>query len=252
MNIPGLLEIACSTLGLYIAFSIKRSPLFRTKLCSVYFIVLLLGIFRLVEPYRFLDYKSTLSVLIIFLLTILYWREVKCLTTNMGFYKQSVVDLLDEIPDLLWVKDLEGKFIYTNRACREKMLLNSEDFVFGKTCKEISDALTESGRPSNFGDVCTISNELVIEAKRPKRFMETYSIDGHNLVFQVYITPILDKHISANGISDELVKGTIGLARDYTSDYNDHCVILKLLEANKLECAIKKLKSHAHKFEFNI
>lgn len=237
-----ILELLFATFGLYIAYSIKRPPLFKTKLVIVYVLVILGTLISIMHPIKYMEYHRTLIAIIMLLLTILYWREVKGLTTSIGYYRSGVVELLDEIPDLLWAKDKEGKYVYTNRATREKMLLSSENYVFGKTCKEISDNLTLMGKHSNFGDICTAGHEYVMSTGEPKQLLEIYEINNKVKVFQVYVSPIL---------KDGEAIGTIGLSRDYTEEYYDHKRVLELMEGKMYDQAHELLKKLVHKFEFN-
>ena len=44
--------------------------------------------------------------------------------------------IVENSPDMLWFKDREGKYVYTNKAIRDNLLLN--DYPIGKTDIELA------------------------------------------------------------------------------------------------------------------
>jgi PAS domain-containing protein len=94
----------------------------------------------------------------------------------------SMVRLMsDNLPDLIWTKDLENRFIFANKACCEK-LLNAKDTdePIGKTDMYFANREKES-HPENpeyhtFGEMCTESDLEILETKKPQRFDESGNV----------------------------------------------------------------------------
>jgi PAS domain S-box-containing protein len=134
--------------------------------------------------------------------------------------------MADNVPDMIWAKDLEGKCIFANKATCEKLLhtRKGEDPI-GKT--DMYFALREKKKhPENkswhtFGELCGNSDEVVIRSEKPGRFEEFGYIRGKFLYLDVSKAPFLDE----NG----LMIGTVGSARDVTES--------------------KKIEEERHRFE---
>ena len=128
----------------------------------------------------------------------------------------SMVRLMcDNLPDLIWTKDLESKFIFANKACCEE-LLNAKDTdePIGKTGVYFGNREKES-HPENpdyhtFGETCAASDSAVLESKRPQRFEELGNIKGEFLILDIYKAPFLDEKNN--------IIGTVGCAKDVTKE----------------------------------
>ena len=128
----------------------------------------------------------------------------------------SMVRLMcDNLPDLIWTKDLENRFIFANKACCEKLLnARDTDEPIGKTDIYFANRERES-HPENseyhtFGEKCTGSDLVVLETKKPKRFDESGNVKGEFLFLDVYKAPFEDE----NGD----IIGTVGCARVATKE----------------------------------
>jgi signal transduction histidine kinase/DNA-binding response OmpR family regulator/GAF domain-containing protein len=126
----------------------------------------------------------------------------------------SMVRLMcDNLPDFIWTKDLESKFIFANKACCEKMLnAKDTDEPIGKTDVYFATREKES-HPENpdyhtFGETYNSSNLAVLESKRPQRFEKSGNVKGEFLILDVYKAPFLDEKNN--------IIGTVGCARDIT------------------------------------
>lgn len=128
----------------------------------------------------------------------------------------SMVRLMcDNLPDLIWTKDLEGKFIFTNKACCEK-LLNAKDtdepigkteFYFGNREKE---SHPENPDYHTFGERCADTDLAVLESKRPQKFDEFGNVKGEFLYLDVYKAPFWDE-------KGDMI-GTVGCAKIVTKE----------------------------------
>jgi len=129
-----------------------------------------------------------------------------------GLY--SLVRLMsDTMPDMLWAKDLERRYIFANEAiCRN--LLNAKDTEepLGKTdlffAKREREAHPDNPEWHTFGELCMDSDSVTLQAMRPMQFDEFGNVKGQFLFLDVRKAPLFD----SNG---ELI-GVVGSARDIT------------------------------------
>ncbi len=162
-------------------------------------------------------------------------RTEKALKENEKKYKAlySMVRLMcDNVPDMIWAKDLNKNYIFTNQAIC-KNLLNARDTEepLGKNdiffAKRERDSKPDNPNYHTFGEICRDSDTIVMETKKPKRFDEYGNVRGEFLYLDVYKAPFWDE----NG---KLI-GTVGCGRDVTQE--------KELEAEKNKTAGKLQKS---------
>jgi signal transduction histidine kinase len=121
--------------------------------------------------------------------------------------------LTDELPDMLWVKDLEGKYIYANKAlCDGLLMAKDTDEPIGKN--DVFFALRERSLHKNnsqwhtFGELCSNSDKIVIEHNKAMKFEEHGNVKGVLLYLEVNKAPFYDK--------DGNIIGTLGSGRDIT------------------------------------
>ncbi len=119
----------------------------------------------------------------------------------------------DNMPDMLWAKDLEKKFIYANKALCDRLLKaeNAEDVV-GKTdmfFAERQRALhPEDKNWHTFGEICVDSDTAILESGNPSHFDEFGNVEGKFVFLDVHKAPIYD--------SEGKIIGIVGSARDVT------------------------------------
>ncbi len=117
------------------------------------------------------------------------------------------------MPDMLWAKDLEKKFIFVNKALCSK-LLNAVDIhePIGKTDMFFAVRERES-HPENpeyhtFGEICTDSDSIVMNTGQTGQFDEFGNIKGKFLYLDVIKSPLCNEQ-------GEMI-GTVGAGRDIT------------------------------------
>ena len=128
----------------------------------------------------------------------------------------SMIRLMsDNLPDLIWTKDMEGKYLFVNKACSE-ILLNAidTDEPVGKTDMYFIDRMIKS-HPEipdyfSFGNKCVKSDLKVLEIRKPMRFDESGNIKGEFLSLDVFKAPFY------NGNGD--IIGTVGCGRVVTKE----------------------------------
>ena len=121
--------------------------------------------------------------------------------------------LTDNLPDMLWIKDIKGRYLFANKAiCENLLMAKNTSEPIGLT--DVFFALRErETQPDNedwhtFGELCFNSDEVVIENNCPMRFEEYGNVKGKLLYLEVHKAPFHDK----NGN----ILGTVGSARDIT------------------------------------
>ena len=167
----------------------------------------------------------------------------------------SMVRLMcDNLPDLIWTKGLEGKFVFGNKAFCEKMLnAKDTDELIGKTDIDFAERERES-HPENpdyhtFGETCHATDLAVIKSKRSRKFEEFGYLKGNFFVFDVYKAPFWDeKHnmIGMVGCAKDVTKGKQleekhRQAEEELAKYRKHLEVLVKKRTHDLEAAQEEL-----------
>jgi len=162
-------------------------------------------------------------------------RIEKALKQSEQQYKSlySMVRLMcDNVPDLIWAKDMNKRFIFANKAICQK-LLNAEntDEPIGKTDMYFADrerrAYREDPDYHTFGEICQDSDEAVMKSKKPERFDEFGNVKGKFLYLDVHKAPFWDEQKNCIG--------TVGCGRDVTKE--------KKLEEERKQFELELIKS---------
>ena len=154
-------------------------------------------------------------------------------------HNSGLLELLTEhLPDMLWVKDLDGNYLYANKAiCDALLMAKDTDEPIGKG--DVFFALREreihKDKPNwhTFGELCFNSDQVVIDNDKAMKFEEYGNVKGELLYLEVYKAPFYDN----NGIA----LGTVGTGRDITA--------LKTVQLD-LEESLKVLKDQRELLEF--
>ncbi|MCX6269801.1 MAG: PAS domain S-box protein [Bacteroidetes bacterium] len=139
--------------------------------------------------------------------------------------------MADNLPDLVWAKDLEGNFLFVNKAICEKLLFTENiEEPFGKPDQYFFDRVRamhpEIPDYHTFGKDCVVTDKQVIKTRQQGRFEEFGNVKGNFLYLDVSKAPIFDD--SGNII------GTVGSGRDITQQ--------KIMEA-ELEISEQQIKN---------
>lgn len=127
------------------------------------------------------------------------------------FFKAVEEGLDDAIPDMLWAKDIYGKYVVANKAIRDKLLF--DDYPRGKDDKQLSKArkLVIGNDNHTFGEMCGDSDLIVLGSEIHMTFVEEGIVSGKRLILKVHKNVIRD----AMG---EII-GTVGVGKDITDEY---------------------------------
>jgi len=121
--------------------------------------------------------------------------------------------LTDNLPDMLWIKDLEGRYLFANEAICNGLLMAVDTLEpIGKT--DVFFALREREKYADkpewhtFGELCFDSDKVTIEKNRPMRFKEHGNVKGRLLHLEVHKAPFHD--------AEGNILGVVGSGRDIT------------------------------------
>lgn len=123
--------------------------------------------------------------------------------------------MADNMPDMLWAKDMEGRYIFVNKSyCEDFLLLDHPDEAMGKTDMFLAQRQREMHPDDKewftFGEVCLDTDEVVLKSKKAQRFDEYGNVKGKFLFLDVYKAPIFDEN--------NQIIGTVGHGRDVTGE----------------------------------
>ncbi len=124
-------------------------------------------------------------------------------------------NISDNSPDLVWAKDLEGKYLFANKATCKK-LLNAKNTREPIGKDDLFFAMRErNSHPNNkeyhtFGEICKDSDKIILETMSPQRFKEFGNVKGKLLYLDVFKAPLFD--------SKGKLIGTVGSGRDVTQE----------------------------------
>jgi PAS domain S-box-containing protein len=136
--------------------------------------------------------------------------EEKCRTTSRLYRLMA-----DNIPDLIWAKDLKSKFIFVNKAVCEKLLgAGNTDEPIGKDDMFFANR-QRAQRPEQkdwftFGELCINSDEVTLKAKKTMHFDEFGNVHGKFLYLDVRKSPLFDEKGN--------IIGTVGSGRIVTRE----------------------------------
>ncbi|MGC8735265.1 MAG: PAS domain-containing protein [Dissulfurimicrobium sp.] len=121
---------------------------------------------------------------------------------------------IDNIPDMIWAKDMQKRYIFANKATCDFLGANDPDEPIGKDDVFFAER-SRAQRPDRpdwhtFGEICQNSDEVVMRNKRKQHFDEYGNVRGKFLFLDVYKAPFFDE----NG----KIIGTVGAGRNVTRE----------------------------------
>ncbi len=122
--------------------------------------------------------------------------------------------MCDNVPDMIWAKDLEQHYLFANKAFCDQLLIAADtNEPVGKTdmffARRQRDSHADDPQWHTFGELCMGSDVITLERGLPSSFEEFGNVKGELIVLDVSKAPFLN----ANG---ETI-GTVGSARDITA-----------------------------------
>ena len=162
--------------------------------------------------------------------------------------KNLFISVLDHLDDLVWAKDMDGKYIVANKAFREKFCYGiSWEDLQGKTDQELAKEFKHLVGEENhtFGEMCANSDVIIQETKVPKQFLEEGNINGKLMKLVVNKSPVYN--------FEGKMFATCGSGRDVTEW---HDAVEKAIKELSAECPCfqhedaEKILKELNKFRF--
>lgn len=171
-------------------------------------------------------------------------KEFKSLKRQFEKERNLRSSILDHLDDMVWCKDLDGKYLMTNKSFRDKFCYGFNDAnILGKTDVELAKEFKEKVGNENhtYGELCKNSDLVVQDVQDSLQFLESGKINGTIMKLVVNKSPIRDYK--------GRIFGVVGSGRDVTEWHNslesaikssnacfgDETRTLLLKELNRLE-----------------
>ena len=177
-----------------------------------------------------------------------YKKELEIERYKRSRERNLFLSVLDRLDDMVWAKDLEGKYIVANKAFREKFCYGiTWDELQGMTDVELAIKFKKQVGENNhtFGEMCANSDVVVQRSGLPQKFLEDGNINGKLMKL------IVNKSIVVNYKND--VFAICGSGRDVTEWYAS---IEKAIKNLKATCScfdkeeVNKILDELNKFRF--
>ena len=162
--------------------------------------------------------------------------------------KNLFISVLDHLDDMVWAKDMDGKYIVANKAFRYKFCYGMTwEELQGRTDQEIAKVFKHLVGEENhtFGEMCANSDVVIHESKVPRQFLEEGNINGKLMKLVVNKSPVYN--------FEGKMFATCGTGRDVTKWHND---IEKAIEETKSGCSCfqhgdeERILNELNKFKF--
>lgn len=134
-------------------------------------------------------------------------EEYKLIKDELALYKGMIDSVGMAVPDMIWLKDLKGRYMYANTAIRNGLLCHTNPM--GLNDVELAQLAKQRYGEQNhtFGEKCANSDVITIERNAPSRFLENGKVRGRMLYLEVFKTPLY--------AGSDLI-GVCGVGRDIT------------------------------------
>jgi len=117
--------------------------------------------------------------------------------------------LIDNVPDMIWAKDIGDRYTFANQVfCDQLLKCSSPEEAEGKKHTFFADRERANGYEHTFCECCDNSDAIVKKSRKYEQFLESGLVRGKKLILEVSKRPV----INAEG---ELI-GTVGCGRDVT------------------------------------
>ena len=177
-----------------------------------------------------------------------YKKELELERDKRTRERNLFLSVLDHLDDMVWAKDLEGRYIVANKAFREKFCYGiTWDELQGMTDVELSNKFKKQVGEENhtFGEMCANSDVVVQRSRLPQKFLEEGNINGK------FMKLIVNKSIVVN--HKNKMFAICGSGRDVTDWF---VAIEKAIKNLKAECScfdkeeVNKILDELNKFRF--
>lgn len=128
--------------------------------------------------------------------------------------------LTDNVPDLIWAKDLDDNYMFGNQALCDKLLKCSRpDEAVGRNDLYFAGRERAAGHQHTFGEAAQESDAIVKRKRYAGRFLEEGLVRNQHLALDVHKAPFWDE--------EGEILGTVGCARDVTKERQTERALLE-------------------------
>jgi DNA-binding CsgD family transcriptional regulator/PAS domain-containing protein len=158
-------------------------------------------------------------------------KELKEDLVKSQFLSKMLQRMFDNVPDMIWAKDLEKRYIFANKAiCQNLLITTGSEEPIGKTDLFFAER-QRALHPRNpdwhtFGELCQDSDTITMEMGTPQQFNEFGNIKSKYLFLDVHKAPFINE-------AGKMI-GVVGSARDVT-------------KAQKIESRLNQLNEELEK-----
>ncbi len=158
-------------------------------------------------------------------------QKIRVVDDNFKSMSRMFRLMADNMPDLLWAKDLDKNYVFANKAmCNSLLQAKDTDEPVGKNDLYFAsrERLNHPDDPlwHTFGELCQDTDDVVIQQAKASQFDESGYVTGKFLFLDVNKAPILDE--------EGRMIGVVGSGRDITLQKKNEAEISrkdKLLDA---------------------
>jgi PAS domain S-box-containing protein len=142
-------------------------------------------------------------------------KELEASEKNYRQVSNMLRLMCDNVPDMIWAKDMNKRFLFTNKAiCNNLLNAKDTDEPIGKNdlffAERERNYKPESPDWHTFGEICRDSDQIVMDSKKAQRFDEFGNVKGKFLFLDVFKAPFVDEKGT--------MIGTVGCGRDVTAE----------------------------------
>lgn len=142
-------------------------------------------------------------------------EEYRLIKDELAMYKGLINSVGMAVPDMIWLKGLDGRYMYANTAIRNGLLCHTNPIGFNDI--ELANMAKSKYGAENytFGEKCANSDAKTVEANGHSRFLENGKVRGKMLYLEVFKTPLY--------AGDQMI-GVCGVGRnitEYVEAYRD-------------------------------
>ena len=177
-----------------------------------------------------------------------YNKELELERDKRSRERNLFLSVLDHLDDMVWAKDLDGRYIVANKAFREKFCYGiTWDELQGMTDLELTKKFKKQVGETNhtFGELCANSDVVAQRSRLPQKFLKEGNIDGKLMKL------VVNKSIVVNHKNE--IFAICGSGRDVTEWF---VAIEKAIQNLKAECScfdneeVNKILDELNKFKF--
>lgn len=143
-------------------------------------------------------------------------NDIKELSAELEFYKGFIGAVAETLPDMMWCKGIDGKYLYANKAIKEGLIFSDDPIGKGDVELALAAKVRFGDENHTFGEKCANSDKVVLEQMKPMRFLESGKIKGKMVYLEVFKAPMYN---------DGKLTGVVGTGRDmteYVEAYREH------------------------------